>query len=265
MPDASDSTAAPLIVVDVGNSRIKFGLFDSIAEDTLPQPSTCHSVHTESWDPVEIALWLAPLKPAEVRWRIATVNRPAATRLLTWLEGEAATKIHQLTHEQLHLVVELERPHDVGMDRLLAAIAANRLRPQDRPAVVVDLGTAITVDVISAYGAFRGGAILPGIELSAKALHEFTDLLPQLSLAHLDEPPAALGTSTTEALTSGIYWGAVGAMRTLIEQLSEGLAEEPFVVLTGGAAPSVAKLLGPAVHFEPDLVLAGIALANPED
>ena len=65
---------------------------------------------------------------------------------------------------------------------LLAAVAANRIRTADRPAVIVDLGTAITVDLVSSDGAFQGGAILPGIEMSARALHDYTDLLPRIEM-----------------------------------------------------------------------------------
>ena len=78
----------------------------------------------------------------------------------------------------LPLEVRLERPDMVGIDRLVDAVAVNRLRDAGRPAVIVDVGTAITVDLVSADGAFLGGAILPGIQMSARAMHEFTDLLP---------------------------------------------------------------------------------------
>ena len=109
----------------------------------------------------------------------------------------------------------------VGIDRLLAAVAANRLRNPKRPAVIVDLGTAITVDLVDAEGVFRGGAILPGIAISARAMHDYTDLLPHIPMAELEEPPPALGRATVPAMRSGLYWGAVGAVRELIERLAE--------------------------------------------
>ena len=94
------------------------------------------------------------------------------------------------------------------------------MRPPGRPAVVIDVGTAITVDLVSAEGAFLGGAILPGIAMSARALHEFTDLLPLVDMSELAAPPPALGDSTEAAMRSGLFWGAVGAVRQLIEQLA---------------------------------------------
>ena len=111
--------------------------------------------------------------------------------------------------------VAVERPDWVGIDRLAGAVAANRLRDPKKAAIVVGVGTAITVDLLSADGVFRGGAILPGIAMSARALDEFTDLLPRSPADELAIQPPALGTSTMAAIQSGLYWGAVGAIREL--------------------------------------------------
>ena len=138
-------------------------------------------------------------------------------------------------------------------------MAVNRLRDAGRPAVIVDVGTAITVDLVSADGAFLGGAILPGIAMSARALHEFTDLLPLVDVSELAAPPPALGTATVAAIRAGLFWGAVGGLRELIGQLAG--AERPEVILTGGASPAVAELLGQSARLVPHLTLAGIALA----
>jgi type III pantothenate kinase len=144
---------------------------------------------------------------------------------------------------------------------LLDAVAANRLRDPQRPAVVVDVGSAITVDLVSSDGAFLGGAILPGIAMSARALHEFTDLLPLIEMAELTVPPPALGTSTVPAMRSGLFWGAVGAIRQLTEQLSDSASGQPQIFLTGGAGPAVAQLLGQSAEHVPHLTLAGIVYA----
>ena len=170
-----------------------------------------------------------------------------------------------LTSGDLPLVVKLPRPDMVGVDRLLDGLAANRLRRPGRPAVVVDVGSAITVDLLDAQGAFLGGAILPGIAMSARALHEFTDLLPRIDAAELAEPPLALGTATIAAMRSGLFWGAVGAVRQLVEQLTGGhhlpMVGDAEIFLTGGAGPVVAQLMGTAAQYVPHLTLAGIALA----
>ena len=167
-----------------------------------------------------------------------------------------------LTSGDLPLVVKLPRPDMVGVDRLLDALAANRLRTPGRPAVVVDVGSAITVDLVDADGAFLGGAILPGIAMSARALHEFTDLLPQIDMAELAEPPPALGTATVAAMRSGLFWGAVGAVRQLVEQLT-GRPATPRSFSPAVRARSSRSSMGTAAQYVPHLTLAGIALAAP--
>jgi type III pantothenate kinase len=245
---------------------VKLGVFDA-AEATagaLPEPSRVLEIdpRSESFD--RLTDWLDGQRADAFDWWIGSVERRVASRLVDWLRDRAAGRIRMLVAGDLPLAVEVPRPDMVGIDRLLGAVAANRLRLPGRPAVVVDLGTAITVDLVSHTGAFLGGAILPGIGTSARAMHEFTDLLPWLDMQSLAEPPRAVGTSTVEAMTAGIYWGAVGGVRELIWRftaLPELAGEPPEVFLTGGAAPSVARLLADDAHFEPHLVLAGIALA----
>jgi type III pantothenate kinase len=148
----------------------------------------------------------------------------------------------------------------VGIDRLVDAVAVNRVRDSRRPAVIVDVGTAITVDLVSADGAFLGGSILPGIQMAARALHHFTDMLPMVNVSDLDAPPSALGTSTESAMLAGIFWSAVGAIRQLTDQLCDAAGNiEPIVFLTGGAGEAVAELLGRETRFMPNLTLSGIA------
>jgi type III pantothenate kinase len=249
----------PLVAVDIGNSRLKLGLFEAASGEPLPGPERWLDL-TPGRDRLDaIADWLAPRQPRELSWLIASVNRPCTAQLTDWL-GQRNQHAHVLACGDLPLEVRLPRPELVGIDRLAGAVAANRIRPAGRGAIVVDLGSAITVDLISVDGAFLGGAILPGIGMSARALHEFTDLLPHLEMTMLTEAPAALGTSTLDALRSGLFWGAVGGVRELIARFSAGQTP-PQVFLTGGAAPSVAGLLSPDAVYMPHLVLSGVAVA----
>jgi type III pantothenate kinase len=146
----------------------------------------------------------------------------------------------------------------VGVDRLLNAVAANRLRQTGQPALLVDVGTAITIDMISSEGSFLGGAILPGIAMAARAMHEFTDLLPLVPLDELTTAPRPLGTSTETAMRSGLFWGAVGAVQRLTDELDPDGQGQVF--LTGGAGDSVADLLKRKTVCLPHLTLAGIAI-----
>jgi len=309
----------PLVAVDVGNRRMKFGWFGrSCAEPPptgqLPEPDSIFYLQTseEEWDRLEA--WLdsvgavgsarqpqgplcserslsseqtsdqtssagqtsdqpvtagqrpgtassVPPPGQELAWWIGSVNRPAAARLVEWIARRWPRQTPNLLQwTDLPIQVQVQEPHRVGIDRLLNGVAANRLRRPDRPAVVVDVGTAITVDWVSAEGAFCGGAILPGLEMAAKALHRFTDLLPAVSFAQGEEPPPVLGTYTEAAIRSGLFWGMLGAVRELIVRLAQQASVPPQVFLTGGAGALLAPQLGPEVRYVPHLTLAGIAL-----
>lgn len=245
----------------MGNNRIKCGLFPSVSADPLPEPSRALTIGVGESELDRLGTIVTDL-PAAASWWIGSVNRPGATRLVEWLRSHRPEdRIRLVAAGDLPLQVALERPDMVGIDRLLDALAADRLRRPRRAAVVVDVGSAITVDLVSSKGVFLGGSILPGIGMSARALHTFTDLLPLLDMSELDDPPPALGTSTVAAMRSGLFWGAVGAIRQLIVELGGGRRDRCDVFLTGGAGPAVAALLGPSARLVPHLTLAGIALA----
>ena len=259
----------PRIAVDIGNTRIKLGLFDEQDSSqksnkcSLPSPDRVLTIPAIGWDESVLSRWLIAV-PREIPCWIASVNRPASARLIDVVEP--VRPVRHITHADLPVTTSVDRPDYVGVDRLAGAVAVNRLRNPSRPAVVVHVGSAITCNLVDAGGIFRGGAILPGLAMSARALHDFTDMLPHVPL---DEPPAAppsVGNTTISAIQSGLYWGAVGAIREMISQFSKSIGASDAkseVFLTGGAAPAVAGQLDPSVRYVEHLVLAGIALANP--
>jgi type III pantothenate kinase len=260
-----------LIAVDVGNSRLKLGLFDSTLAATqsgskrLPNPVRSLALPAVDWNESALKQWTHSV-PRATPWRIASVNRSAATRLVESIQSiDSAASLRMLSHHDLPITVAVKEADKVGIDRLAAAAAANQLRDPARAAIVIHVGTAIVVDLVSADRQFCGGAILPGIAMSARALHEFTDLLPQSPMQDLREPPpAALGTSTLAAIHGGLYWGAIGAMRELVTRLADlpaATGAKADVFVTGGAAPAVANQLGPDVQCVEHLVLSGVALA----
>ncbi len=275
------------MAVDIGNSRVKLGQFQRecsgeieasrgarAADDPLlPEPVATFDLpirhDTGEFDSSRLLAWCNEQLTGGTTWRVASVHRAAAVRLSAALNEWAKQSgrdcpIRQLTYRDVPIAIHVEEPERVGIDRLLAALAADRLRQRDRAAIVVDLGTAITVDLVDSDGAFAGGAILPGIATSARALAEQTDALPQVTLEFLDKPPAALGTSTVPAIESGIYWGAIGAIRELATQLSAPFPIRPDLFITGGASRQVADLLATrgTVRHVPNLVLSGIALVK---
>lgn len=252
----------PLVAADVGNHRIKLGLFETDGERGALEPGRWLAIDDDDRELDRITEWLAGSGSESLSWWIGSVNRPTTSRLIDWLRvARPGDRVVLLAAGDLPLTVALERPDMVGIDRLIDAVAANHLRDPGRPAIIVDLGSAITVDLVSHEGAFLGGVIMPGIAMSARALHEFTDLLPRIEMSELITPPPALGESTVPAMRSGLFWGAVGGIRQLIELLGDQTTGQPDVFLSGGAGPAVAELLGRTVRHVPHLTLAGIALA----
>jgi type III pantothenate kinase len=255
-----------LLAIDVGNSRVKFGVFERVTTSTtrsaLPQIVAMISVAAaETIDWATVLTGLAAWSPSMATAVIAGANPAGVERLLsTWPAALPATPGVVRQASELPLRVNTEHPDKVGIDRLLDAVAANVLRRSDDAAVIVDAGTATTVDLVSADGSFEGGAILPGLELGARALHQYTALLPMIDVpALLERPVAPIGKNTREAIGSGLWFGQIGAIRELIALFSERAGRPPLVLATGGNGRSLAPALESNARFEPDLALRGLA------
>jgi len=149
--------------------------------------------------------------------------------------------------------IVVESPSKVGPDRLAAA--AGVVAAGDRDAIIVDAGTAITVDVLSKK-AFLGGAIIPGTALMCRALYEGTATLPLVSCeGRTVEPP---GINTREAIAAGVGWGATGAVRELVARSRRRVSKSARVWVTGGGGEAIARHLGSGARYERDLVFLGL-------
>ncbi len=200
-------------------------------------------------------------------WWIASVNRLVLHRVREWLAVERpqdAAKV--LTYENIPIRIAVDSPEKVGVDRLLAAVTANEIRDPFRPAIVVDLGTAVKVDLVDENGVFRGGAIAPGLRMSAIAMEQQTDALPQADVEPmLDDfctrKIASVGTNTLDALQAGLFWGTVGTIRELSAQTASKLAVPPEIFLTGGGARTIREGLGDGFFYVEEMVMKGIRTA----
>ena len=250
---------SPLLAVDVGNSRVKFGLFDIDREaDGLPVLLTSLAIAPGSEPPWDQLLgWLPTEDSASV---VAGSNPAGRERIVSgWPTTLAAPTVID-DPQRLGLEIRLEEPGQVGIDRLLNAVSVNRLRPVDRPTIIVDSGTATTVDAVAADGAFLGGAILPGFGLLARSLHRYTALLPMITLEDLGNmPPPPRGEGTPAAIRSGLYYGQLGAVRELVTRIGESLEPvPPELFLTGGGGPLLATGM-PGARLVSHLGLRGLA------
>lgn len=234
----------------------------------LPEPAAIFSQAPADLADSLLAEWLDGLGFVErPRVALASVSGPAEQLLSDRLQQQRFA-IERVASETAPIALGVDEPSRIGVDRVMAAVAANRLRRADTPAIVVDVGTAITVDLISATGTLEGGAILPGPTTAGRALADTADRLPDVLFGELDYAPDAVGRSTIPAIEAGLFWGAVGAIRELIARQRDRLTAAPQVFLTGGAAPSVARLIGGpdlSVRYVPHLTLSGIAVAAGHD
>ncbi len=251
---------APTVAVDIGNTTIQLGYFP-VGAGASSSADRRFVLPTETLDFASLLPWLQGERP---NWRIISVHRGAETAMLQWLQRRQSGAFHQLLkHEDLPLTVQVDFPGRVGLDRLAAAVAVNQIREPARPAMVIDAGTALTVDLVGPNGAFLGGAIAPGAALSAKALHDATDQLPLVEKLLADAPPPALGKSTEKAIQAGLFWGVVGTARELTTRLAQQFAHPPHCFITGGGGKMLADCLGGGAEYRADLVLAGIIATPP--
>jgi type III pantothenate kinase len=234
------------VAVDVGNTRIKWGLRDratsrvcriaSLAED--PQ---AWKAQREAW----LSEGLLAADPPPV-WVLASVRPPRCEHLRHWLREQGDRALELYWAHQLPLKVGLEKPDHAGIDRLLNAVAALRVLPAGQPAILVDAGSAVTVDYLDEAHTFRGGAIFPGLRLMSQALHEYTALLP---LVEIPLPvPELPGTATIPAMQAGVFWAVVGGIDRAAGRLRRLASAEPRLFFTGGDATFLSQAL--AAHAD---------------
>ena len=156
------------------------------------------------------------------------------------------------------LQIDYDDPARIGVDRLAAASAAYRSAPAGQAVVVVDAGTALTVDAIDTEGTFRGGVIAPGLGLGLNALSANTSFLPQVELA---ATTPLLGKNTADGLRSGALHGSAALVEGLCTRMAAALDTPVAVFLTGGDAPLLHPHIAAVHTCDPDLVLRGLALA----
>jgi type III pantothenate kinase len=242
------------VVADLGNTRLKWGRLDESGRlvEAIALPLDEPRLWATAW-----ADWNRP-DPRGSHWAVSTVNPPVADRLeeffqahrigpVTWIRSAAAVPV----------LKDVEGAETGGSDRALSVFAALRIMPAGRSGLVVMCGTAITVERITASGIWQGGAIAPGLHLTARALHLMTAQLP---LIHVTQPPPAWGRGTIASLEAGVFWGIVGAVRELLARQAEDLAGDPWVIWTGGDAALLApQIAGTDARIETDLVLLGLA------
>ena len=154
---------------------------------------------------------------------------------------------------ELGIEVRIERPDEVGADRLVNAVAAHATYGE--ALIVVDFGTATTFDVVDADGSYAGGVIAPGVNLSLEALHQAAAQLPRIAV---EKTRSVIGGATIPAMQSGIYWGYVGLVEGLIARIRDEFGAAMKVIATGGLAPLFATGTSVIDSVDADLTMRGL-------
>ena len=234
-----------MLVLDLGNTAAKYGCFagGQLQEaGTLSAPAQLRGLVLRR----EIRRAIVAAVTADSAEWLASLRESGVGEVLLFEPGKTAIPLRNA----------YATPHTLGADRLAAAVGAAYLRPGQHT-LVVDAGTALKCDLVTASNTFAGGSIAPGLRLRLRALHDFTGRLPLLELPAPAAPVQLTGTTTASAMLSGVLNGALlevqGFVKTY-EQQYPGLG----VLLTGGDAPYFAARLQGRIFVVPELVLLGL-------
>jgi type III pantothenate kinase len=251
-----------LLAIDVGNTNIVLGVFDGQA---VVQSWRLHTVRERTAD--ELGLLVDGLFAHNKIDRskihgiiLGSVVPPLTTTTRAMVERYFGVKA--LTVEpglDTGMPILYENPAEVGADRIVNGIAAYERfgRKGDRPLIVVDFGTATTLDAITAKGEYLGGAICPGVQISADALFQRAARLPRIDVR---KPAHIVGRTTVGAMESGLFYGYVGMVEGLVTRMSAELGGGALCVATGGLASVIAPETPLINHVDPDLTLHGLRI-----
>ncbi len=247
-----------LLVIDVGNTNIVYGLFDG---EKLTQQWRVESGRGRTADEYAVVLWqllqMHGVAVKDVHAAILASVVPALTEPMIELVKRAFGLEAMVVGPGIRtgMAILYENPREVGADRIVNAVAA--FEKSKGGVIVVDFGTATTFDCVTPKGEYLGGVIAPGIQISADALFSRAAKLPRVEIA---KPPKVVGRNTLASMQSGIVYGYVGLVDGLVERLLGELGYPCAVIATGGLAPLIAPLSKSIGEVDEMLTLVGLRI-----
>lgn len=248
-----------LLAIDIGNTQTVIGLFDD--SDRLSHHWRISTNRRETADEKAIMttnlLAIDGVKLADVSGVVISSVVPSCTSSFT----EAAKRLFKVvpfvvdSASVTDLKIAYKHPHEIGADRIVNALAGFRLF--GGPLIIVDFGTATTFDVIAKDGVYLGGAISPGVEISAESLFAAAAKLTRVELA---APKKVVGTVTATSMQSGIVFGAAAMVDGMVERIKKETGLQFKVIATGGLAELIAPHCASVVRVEPFLTLLGLQI-----
>jgi len=233
------------LLIDNSNSRTKFALGDAECLTDWRGVLPTSEVSPEALAAVTEGIGFSAVIVCSVVPAKASVLRDFF---------ESSCPVHFLGHQSpLGMAIDYPRPSEIGADRLANAAAV--LTRHGAPAIIIDFGTAVTFDVISSQPAYCGGVIAPGLGAMSAYLQGKTALLPVIEL---EEPSAAIGKSTVQAMQAGAVFGYRGLVREIISRIRMELEGHPKIIATGGDAALIARGVSEIDVVDPDITLDGL-------
>lgn len=247
-----------ILVVDLGNSTIFFGVFN---HDQLISSWRMTTNRTQSED--QYAMQINDLLKAKGFFPnvwdgviISSVVPPLTLILFSALKQiSGLTPVLVAPGIKTGLMIRSDNPSEVGADLIVGAVAT--LAKYKRPAIVIDLGTATKLYVLDQEGAFIGALIIPGIKISADALTHMATQLPHIALV---APEKVIGRNTPDAMNSGLIYGTAEMIDGLIKRIEDELGYPCEIIMTGGLAPRISPHLRRIHHLDETLILDGLQI-----
>ncbi len=247
-----------LLAIDIGNTDTVYGMF---SRNRLTSEWRTHSTPAPAGAVIRQTLLLlckeTGISPAEIDGTVISSVNPRNCRIIERVISKWLKKKPFIISgdKELGINIRYQQPQKLGADRICNAVAA--MEKYGTPAIIVDFGTAITYDIVSAKGEFIGGLIAAGIQTTASALALKTAVLPEV---RLELPRNLIGTSTEECLQSGIMYSTIEAVNGIVHRLKKELGRKTVVVATGGNAGLITRHTSVVDYTEPSLVLDGARL-----
>ena len=247
-----------LLAIDIGNTNVVLGVFDKDKLVENWRVGTNTQITPDEYAMIFRDLFgFAGLEFKQITGVIISTVVPPLLPVMT----EMSHKYFRLepmvvTHEiKTGIKMRYDNPKEVGADRIVNAAAAYKL--YGGPIIIVDFGTATTFCAVTENGEYLGGAITPGVKISAEALFQRASKLPRVELA---KPPKVIGADTISAMQSGIIYGYAGLVDGIVERMKKELSMEAKVVATGGLAELVSPETKTIQEIKPHLTLEGLRL-----